>query len=148
MPPKFSLQSVLDYRHSRVEVLEVELGQLFATQQQYEEYLQSLHSMEIQLWDKLNAHQIGEVDLVSIAQCRSQLETIDVQKAQFRTAIAAIKEQVAAKRQEVINARQDEEMLVILKDKEVERYEAQLLQDELRLQDDIYIAQAHHAQTP
>ena len=30
MPPKFSLQTVLDVRHSRVEALEIELGKLFA----------------------------------------------------------------------------------------------------------------------
>ncbi len=28
MPPKFSLQTVLDVRHSKVEALEIELGQL------------------------------------------------------------------------------------------------------------------------
>jgi flagellar biosynthesis chaperone FliJ len=51
--------------------------------------------------------------------------------------------QVQAKQQELVAARQEEEVLVILKDKEVERYQAEQAQQENRLQDDIYIAQAH-----
>jgi len=45
MPPNFSLQSILDYHHSRVEVLEVELGKLLHSQKEMTDFLQQLNAI-------------------------------------------------------------------------------------------------------
>jgi len=50
--------------------------------------------------------------------------------------------QVQEKRNEVISAKQDDEALQTLKDREIERYQAEQAQKENRLQDDIYISRA------
>jgi len=48
MPPKFSLQPVLDYRHNRVEVLEVELGRLLQTQKLGQTILEAQNHQSIE----------------------------------------------------------------------------------------------------
>ena len=142
MPPKFSLQSILDFRHSRVEIIEIELGQLLTAQQQALNFIEMLQVVKVQLFAELNVQQFGEVDLVRVAQLRANLKAIETQIAQQQAELKAVTAQVAAKQREVIGARQDEKVLAILKGKEIERYHAHLIQEENRLQDDIYIAQA------
>jgi flagellar export protein FliJ len=142
MAPKFSLQPVLDYRHNRVELLEVELGQLLNAQQHGLASLDGLKESQAVLYQELHSQQVGDVDLFKVGQLRANLNTVRDRIVRQRAYLDVLAQQIHAKRSEVVGARQDEEALAILKNREIERYQVEQAQQELRLQDDIYIAQA------
>lgn len=142
---KFSLQSILDYRHSRVEGLEVELGQLLQAEQQAQSVLEALQFRHGHLIDSLGKGQIGEIDLSQIAQLRTNIQMVERQIARQNSIITSLAEKVSAKRAEIIRAKQDEEALNTLKRKENDRFQVQLAQQENRQQDDAYIAQGWRA---
>jgi flagellar export protein FliJ len=143
VPPKFSLQSVLDYYHSRVETLEVELGRLRLAHQQAQAYLEALKANQVELFANLRQKQVGTLDLAEIANLRLNLKMVEARIEQQIAMLAALAQKIEAQRQLVVVARQDEETLNILKEKEEARFHAEELKQENRLRDDIYIAQAH-----
>ena len=143
MPPKFSLQSVLDYYHSRVETLEVELARLELAYQQAQAYLDALKANQAELFDKLRHKQVGDLDLAELDNLRLNLKIVETRIEQQIATLAALAQQIEAQRQLVVAARQDEETLNILKEKEEARFRAEALRQENRLREDIYIAQAH-----
>lgn len=146
MTPKFSLQSVLDYRHSRVEVLEVELGSLVQAQKRGQTLLEALQESRQRLYGELDERQRGEMDLFMIAQLRSNLKMVGERMAEQQARLQALAGQIQAKRDEVVVARQDEEVLENLKRKESDRWQAEQAQAENRMQDDLYIAQAYRSE--
>lgn len=146
MALKFSLQNVLDIRHGKVELLEIELGKLLTAQQQTQVLLRSLQEFQVNLLDQLSVAQTGEIDLFKIgllrlnildAAKRIEVVTLELEKREW---------EIKNKRNELIEARQAEETLEILKRKRYETYIAEQLQVESREQDDIYIAQAYRNQ--
>ena len=143
MPLKFSLQSVLDYYHSRVETLEVELSRLQMAHQQALAYLEVLNANQKQLFENLRQKQVGDLDLAEIDNLRLNLKVVAVRIEQQVAALAVLEQKTEAQRQLVVAARQDEETLNILKEKEAVRFHAEELKQENRLRDDIYISQAH-----
>lgn len=143
MPPKFSLQSVLDYYHSRVETLEVELGRLLQAHQQAEAQLEALKADRLQLFENLRQKQLGHLDLAEISNLRLNLKVVEVRIEQQVMVLAELAQKIRQQRQLVVAAKQDEETLNILKQKEEARFHAEELKQENRLRDDIYIAQAH-----
>ena len=145
MPPEFSLQTVLDYRSTIVESLEIELGRLLREKQELEDSLKMLEVLEIQLWEELTGEQIGEMDLVHIDQIRTQLEALDKKKQELITALKTKVTEIHHKREEVIQARQDEETLEIVKEKEIAEFREELKRNQQKVQDDIYIAQAYQS---
>ena len=60
MPPKFSLQTVLDVRHSKVEALEIELGQIQQEKLQKENYLHTLYLAQDKLYESLHQSMSGD----------------------------------------------------------------------------------------
>jgi flagellar biosynthesis chaperone FliJ len=142
MALKFSLQNVLDIRHGKVELLEIELSKLLIAQQQTEVLLMSLQEFQVNLLDQLTSAQSGEIDLFKIGSLR--LNILDVTK-RFEIVAAELEKQNLAiknKRAELVTAKQAEETLEILKRNRHEVYLAEQIQVEAREQDDIYIAQA------
>jgi flagellar export protein FliJ len=143
MPPKFSLQPILDYRHNRVEVLEIELGQLLGFRQQTLASLEILFSHRSNLFEQLCRKQTGVIDFQAVNQIRTNLKMIERGIQEQQNLLVELESRLAAKQSEVVGAKQNEEMLVILKNKENERYQSELNYQENRLQDDAYIAQAY-----
>lgn len=143
MPRKFSLQPVLDYRHSLVETMEVELAGLQAEKKRAVELLDKLYAFKEQLFQDLQDQQNGEMDLQAIGHSRSNLKTVEDLIRQQTKTIEELEKRVQAKNAEVIEAKQEEETLVTLKNKEEERFKVEQARKESQLQDDIYIAQAH-----
>ncbi len=143
MPPKFSLQSVLDYYHSRVETLEVELGRLLQAQRQAQAYLEALQASQAELFEQLRQKQMGDLDLAEIGNLRLNLKVVAARIEQQVAALTALAHKIETQRQQVVLAKQDEETLNILKEKEAARYKAEELKQENRLREDIYIAQAY-----
>ena len=146
MSPKFSLQNVLDLRHGKVELLEIELGKLHAIHQETQNLHISLEQYQNSLLNELSAAQTGEIDLVKINLLR--LNALQINK-HIEIVALELKKQTRAieeKRTELIQAKQSEETLEILKRKRHEVYTAEQIQIEAHAQDDIYIAQAFRNQ--
>jgi flagellar export protein FliJ len=142
MTLKFSLQNVLDVRHGKVELLEIELGKLLTAHQQTQLLLLSLQEFQVNLLDQLSTAQSGDIDLFKIGLLR--LNILDVTK-RIEIVMAELEKQtweIKNKRADLVEAKQAEETLEILKRKRYEVYVAEQLQFEAREQDDIYIAQA------
>jgi len=144
MPPKFTLQPVLDYRHSRVEGLEIELAELLNLLQQHQDLLDKLQALQVGLLVDLSEKQMGEMDLFAIQHLRSNIQLVEDKIEQVKAALVEMQHKVDAKRTEVILARQGEETLKTLKDKEVKRLKLEQAQIEVRQVDDVYISQAYH----
>lgn len=144
MPPRFSLQPVLDYRHTRVEALEVELGQLQGEREKTLAFLESLRGRRRSLLDDMRSQQSGEIDFMMLNQMKTNLKAAEGKILKTQALLREIEKAITAKRAETVVAKQEEEALVVLKDKENERFQSELKRKENRLQDDIYIAQAFH----
>jgi flagellar export protein FliJ len=142
MPPKFSLQSVLDYRHSRVEALELEFSRLVEAHQQGLAMRAECQQGLDHLYERLQAEQSGDLDLFAIEHLRSDALSSKNQLDQIIQALAVLEEQIEAKRKEIVAARQGEETLNTLKEKEIDRWQLEQALSENRQQDNIYIAQA------
>lgn len=143
MPPKFSLQTVLDVRHSRVEALEIELGKLLHTQQEGRNRLERLQNLQRDLHRQLLEQQHGEIDLFLVGHLRANARAAAEQIRQVEKALHKLEVQIEAKRQDLIEAKQAEETLGNLKEKELEAFYVELAERDKRSQDDIYTAQAY-----
>ncbi len=146
MSPKFSLQNVLDVRHGKVEMLEVELGKLMLERQNTEQKIVELQELKANLLDQLNTAQSNEVDLVKAGLLRVNISQVNACIDQGLLLLTKLAQAVEQKRTELVQAKQSEETLEILKRKRHEIYLAEQVQIEARLQDDIYIARAFRAQ--
>jgi len=142
MPPKFSLQPVLDYRETRVEILEIELGRLVQSQQRGKTFLEALQSSRNRLLEEMGKQQVGDVDLFMLSRLRSNLQMVNQRIAEQEARLAELARQIGEKQEEIVLAKQDAEALYKLKEHEIERYRKEEAQRENRLQDDIYIARA------
>jgi flagellar export protein FliJ len=146
MSPKFSLQNVLDVRHGKVELLELELSKLLTIHQETQILFDSLQEYQANLLDQLSATQSGEINLVKMSLLR--LNILQVSK-HIDMVMLELKKQVREidiKRAELVKAKQSEETLEILKRKRHEVYLAEQVQIESQAQDDIYIARAFRNQ--
>jgi flagellar export protein FliJ len=146
MVPIFSLQNVLDVRHRKVELHEIELGQLITMQKQLEMQLLSLREFRENLLDELNTAQSGEIDLVKSNLLRLNILQVNTYVENTTVQLAKLSIQVEDKRGELVKAKQSEETLEILKRKRHEVYLAEQVEIEARIQDDIYIARAFRNQ--
>jgi len=143
MGPKFSLQSILDFHHKRVEVLELEYGRLQQSRLIAIEFMQKLLDEQDRLIEELSQFQSGEMDLHSIAQSRLNLKRNQARIKRQKDEIVLIDQAINAKQQEVIQAKQDEAVFDKLREKEMEKYQEKINLQERSLQADIYISQAH-----
>ena len=144
MPPKFALQSVLDYRHSQVEALEIEFSRLVAARLEKEARMESLRSLHEDLCLQLYRSQQGEIDLFLVQHLQVTLNQVRDAAAQVYQESQELDKQKEAKRLEMVAAKQSEETLGILKAKEGERYRAEQAAQENRFQDDLYISRGFH----
>lgn len=142
MAPKFSLQTVLDVRHSRVEALEIELGELLAARQEGLAMLSGLVANLNGVYANLRTAQNGVLDLFAIDHLHANIKEIQTRIAQVEEALRILDQQIQAKRAELVAAKQSEETLKTLKTKEIDRYKLELALYESKQQDDVYISHA------
>lgn len=143
MPPKFSLQSVLDFRHSRVDALELEFSKLLTAQQEKTALLESLRNLHTNLCTQLQEKQVGDVDLFMVRHLHTNLNQVQEGIGLVTTDLHELERQVEAKRQELVSARQAEETLGTLKNHEIERYQLEQNRQENVMQDDLYISRIY-----
>lgn len=142
MPPKFSLQPVLDYRHSRVEAEQIELARLNQAYHQGCAHLDFLEEEMAQAYLKIGKMQTGKIDMDQLAQYRLRVRMLDIQIRDQQEMLADLTTQIDAQRDRLVHAKQDEETLVILKKKRLQVWKDEQRQKENAHRDDIYIAQA------
>jgi flagellar protein FliJ len=141
MPPKFSLQTVLDVRHSKVEALEIELGQIQQEKLQKENYLHTLYLAQDKLYESLHQAMSGILDLIQVNLLRANINQISAQIQATTRLIQELETKINAKRDDLIAAKKDEESLKLLKNKEYERFLDEEKEKEKRFMDDVYISQ-------
>jgi len=146
MTPKFSLQNVLELRHGKVELLEIELGKLVAIHQETQNLYASLEQYQESLLVQLGAAQTGDIDLPNLNLLSLNVLQINKHMDIVRLELKKQIMQIEAKRAQLVQAKQSEETLEILKRIRHEVYAAQQIQIEANAQDDIYIARAFRNQ--
>lgn len=142
MSVEFSLQAVLDFRHKRVEELEIALGRLLQQEQQARRLLESLEASREALFADIRQKQAGVLDLAAIAQMRFNLKHLEQRLDQQRAVLTELARRVAEQRAHLVAAKQEEETLVTLKDKEIAQQRAAELRLENAQRDDLYIMRA------
>ncbi len=145
MPPKFSLQNVLDYRHSKVEKLEVVFGRLQNQLQIAKDHLVSMETEKQHLMQELGSYQNGDLNLQKILQARTFLKRIQKGMDRQKAEIARLSIEAEDARTALVQAKQDEVALEKLSEKELQVYTDRANIREKQQQDDIYISQAHAA---
>lgn len=142
--PEFTLQPVLEYRHRRVEALEIELGRMLREQKRAEDRLQALTTRQYELLEEMRALQEGSLDMKRIHQIYNGLRNLQRLINEQKQVLADIQARIDQQRSKVVRAKQDEETLEILKEKEEDRFLEEEKRKEEAARDDIYIAQAFH----
>jgi flagellar protein FliJ len=142
MPPKFSLQSILDYHHNRVELLEVELGRLLHSRQEIMDLLMALMKEQERMMEELKELQNGELDLPTISLIRYNIHRLQENIEKQQKAMKLLEQAIDNKHMEVVQARQDEAVFDKLKEKELQRYQIHVDNQEKILMDDIYVSKA------
>jgi len=145
MPPRFSLQNVLDYRHSKVETLEVAHGRLQHQVQKAVEQLQAMEKERDTLLLELGSYQNGNLDLQKILQARTFLKRLQKGMERQQQEIVRLKAEAEEARRALVQAKQDEAAMEKLSQKEMQVYTDRMNMREKQQQDDIYISQAHAA---
>ena len=136
----------MDVRHGKVELRETELGRLLTAQRETEARLSSLRESQSRLLQELHNAQSSEIDLFKVGLLRLNLLEVNACIDSTSLELASRSQEVKKKSVELIEAKQSEETLEILKRKRHEVYVAEQLQIESRALDDIYIAQAFRNQ--
>jgi flagellar export protein FliJ len=143
MAPKFNLQSILDYHHSRVEQYEIELGNLNAQKAKMEEIIALLLQKKDDFLNELKLLQTGELDLLAIRQVKSNIEIVEDTIEQRMQDLYQLELLIEEKRKELLAAKQDEAVMDKLKEKEIKKYDLKIQEYEKRQQDDIYTSQTN-----
>jgi flagellar export protein FliJ len=142
MPPVFTLQSVLDVRHSKVEALEVVLGQLLIEEKRARTHHDQLVVQHTQLIKQIQLSMQDEMDLVLLDFLRHSLYGVEKGIVQVNTLLKEFTRLIAARREELIRAHQDEEVLQTLKKQRQEAYQVEQSRIEANLLDDLYTARS------
>jgi flagellar export protein FliJ len=145
MSPRFSLQNILDYRHNKVEKMEVVFGRLQNQLLLAKNQMLTLETQKQQLMQELGSFQNGNLDLQTILQARTYLKRVQKGIERQRIEIERLSVEVENARITLIQAKQDEVALEKLSEKELQVYSDKVNIREKQQQDDIYISQAHTA---
>lgn len=140
---KFSLQTVLDVRHSQVEALEIQLGQLNRTRQELSQLLESLQNVLVELLNGLyDEKQREEMDLFFISHLCQNIQDTEKLIMRIQEDLKVLDQKIEEKRHELIVAKQNEEVMEILKEKEHLRLLEAVEGAEKKEVDDLYISRA------
>ena len=137
----FSLQPVLAYKESMVDVLERKLAQLLAQRQRLQAILGALRAQRTETHVLLQREQRGTLRLERIQQHRSYLEWLRERIDEEQRRMVELESRVASKRDELVAMMQDKEMLERLKEKAEDRFLAHLEAQEADFNDEIALAQ-------
>ena len=134
----FRLQSVLNYKASVVEALEMEFARLKVVHQQEKETLTGLQQAEKQEVDSLRAEQQqGPIDCDLIQLHQQYLGSLNDHVTEQTARVVLVAEQVETKREELVKTMQDQQMLQKLRERHQLRQAKEMLRRETRAVDEI-----------
>ena len=142
MPPAFPLQTVLDVRHSKVEALEVALSQVLVEEKRARARLDQLAAQRSQLIQQIQLGMQGVMDLILLDFLRRSLYGVENDITRLEALLQEFARLIAARRAELIEAHQDEEVLQTLKKQRQEAYNTEQNRIEANLLDDLYTARS------
>ncbi len=119
MRKPFSLQAVLDYKTSILEVRELELAELLRQQIAATQKMASLQELESREQVEMKRIQQAKyLDVVDMRWRQERQESLREQIAAQQEHLSRVQDKVEAKREEVLVAHQEQEVLVKLQEKE------------------------------
>jgi len=142
MPPKYVFQNILDIRHSKVESIEIQLGNAESKLQMLEKKRNTFVAMKLGCLEEMRLRMKDEIDVFQLDILRANVKKIDDSLRRVDVEIGDTKKKIAQIRMNLIKAKQDEETLEILKEKENEKFKAEMKRQENLQQDDVYISMA------
>ncbi len=143
MPPIFPLQNVLDVRHSKVEAIEIQLGRTQKQLLTLEERKVMLLSMKDRNLKEMYLRMQGEINIFQLDILRSNISAIDTRTKQIQRDIEETQKKISQIQKNLVAAKQEEETLEILKEKQIERFKEEVKRIENKQQDDVYISLAY-----
>lgn len=136
----FPLQSILKFKSSAVDTLEVEFGQLKIAHQNQVDALQNLQQVKNQEMDVLQQlQQNGALDCQAIQWQQQHLQVIQTQMVQQTARLEEAQLQLEVKRQELVETIQDQKTLENLRDRYQANQSQELRRREANTIDDIVI---------
>src|SRR5690349_8191379 len=112
MAPKFALQNVLDVRHRKAELRQIELSTLLVARQETEQRLESLKEFQRDLLEQLKEAQAGEMDLNQVGLLRMNIQQVNSYIESVSMELARLNNQIQEKKSELIEAKRSEERRV------------------------------------
>ena len=143
MPPRFVYQNILDIRHTKVEAIEIQLGRIEKKLLDLEDRRVKLINLQSNLLDEMEMRMKDDIDLFRMELLRSDVTTVDEYIEQTEAEIEETRKKAAQIRKNLVEARQAEETLEILKEKGIEKFNAEMKRIENSQQDDVYISLAY-----
>jgi flagellar export protein FliJ len=142
MPPKYVFQNILDIRHSKVESIEIQLGNAENKLHALEKRKDLFQVMKSGYLEEMRIRMKDEIDVFQLEILRSNVKKVDDSLKRLDVEIADMKKKISLIRMNLVKAKQDEETLEILKEKENEKFLAEMKRIEGNQQDDVYISMA------
>jgi flagellar export protein FliJ len=146
MPPAFVYQNILDIRRTKVEVIEIQLGRLDKKLAELGEKKAAFIDLKGRLLVEMQHQMQGEIDVQQVDILRSNVILVDTGILRLDKEIEEVKKNRAQVHKSLIEARQDEKTLEILKDKANQRFNEEMKRVENLQQDDVYISLAYKQQ--
>jgi flagellar export protein FliJ len=141
---RFRLERVLAYRRSQLETLEQELRKNVHTLQQEEAVLEDLHTSCRQQQEALAASEGQRLSGETLQMWHRHYRALEARVQMQQAVVGEAAQALAAKRQEVIAARQKKKMLEKLADIARQRHAMQMARDEQQRLDEIATTRLHH----
>ena len=133
----FSLQPVLSYKESLVDLLERQLAQLFAMRSAIETVLASLRQERRQIHYRLIAERQGVLRLDRLWYHQTYLDWLGERIEEQERQLAQLDEEIEKKRGELLSLMQEKRMLEKLKEKIKQRFMMEMERREADLHDEM-----------
>lgn len=133
----FSLQPVLSYKRSLVDLLQRQLGQLLSERRRLAAFLAALRQEDEEQRDLLSGQQRGILNVERIRLHYVYLDWLGQRIDALQSQIAQLETRIEEKRAELLRATQDRDMLEKLRQRAEERFMAELERREAIFHDEI-----------
>lgn len=138
---EFPLEPVLSYKRSLEEMLQFQLAQLVQQAHRARELRDALsRALEERRADLRSLMAHGRLDVEEVVQHQRFLERLAQRLREQEALVARLEAQVAAKREELLQVRQEEAMLETLKERQFQRFQRELDRVAMRVIDESAIA--------
>ncbi|HHX64370.1 MAG TPA: flagellar export protein FliJ [Chloroflexi bacterium] len=137
----FSLQPVLSYRESLVDMRTRELAHLERQRREAQERLDVLRRAQRETWAVLQDRRVGRVNMTEIQLYMRYLDRLRGAIHEVRAHLADLDRRIEAKRHELLKAVEDKKIMEKLRDKARQRFLETLERNDADFQDEMALIQ-------